>query len=283
MRGVIALDIDGTITDKDHLISDEVADFFKELHENGWTFLFLTGRPLSFAMRTLPKLSFSYYLGVQNGSVLFEMPEKKEVERFYLSKDLIEILDKLHSEFEEDFLIYSGYEKGDVCYFRKKRFSSEMLEYLEKVEKLSDAPWISLDSFDLIDQDSFPLIKCLGSFEAMERLEKKLEGLEGTETCLIKDPLSKTLYLVLITRKEADKGKAAQAMMEKFSLSGPLITGGNDNNDLTLLGVGDEKIAIQGSPQKLLDLATIIAPPSEEGGIIDGIKTAIERLEKSWK
>ena len=71
MRGVIALDIDGTITDKDHLISDEVADFFEGLYVNGWTFLFLTGRPLSFAMRTLPKLTFSYYLGVQNGSVLF--------------------------------------------------------------------------------------------------------------------------------------------------------------------------------------------------------------------
>ena len=278
MAGTIALDIDGTITDRDHLIPDEVAHYFETLHKGGWRFIFVTGRTLSFTIRTLPKLCFPYFLGVQNGSVLFEMPEKKEVERYYLSLERVHTLDKLHKNIEGDFLVYSGYEKGDICYFRPDHFSEEMLSYLKKVEKVSDAPWIALKDFDIKEQNTFPLIKCLGPKGEMESFDQKLKKIKGIKTTLIKDPFSENLYLILITHREADKGIAIQKIIKKFSLPGPLITGGNDNNDIPLLQYGDQKIAIEGSPGALTDLATIIAPPSEDCGIIEGLKEAMENL-----
>jgi len=278
MTGTIALDIDGTITDRDHLIPDEVAHYFETLHKEGWRFVFVTGRPLSFTMMTLPKLCFPYFLGVQNGSVLFEMPEKKEVERYYLSLEMVHTLDTLHKNVEGDFLVYSGYEKGDTCYFRPDHFSDEMRTYLKKVEKVSDAPWIPLKDFDIKEQHTFPLIKCLGPKEEMESFDQKLQKLEGIKTTLIKDPFSESLYLILITHSEADKGIAIQKIIKKFSLPGPLITGGNDNNDIPLLQYGDQRIAIKGAPEALIKLATVIAPPSEECGIIEGLKKAMENL-----
>ncbi|WP_316357560.1 HAD family hydrolase [Candidatus Neptunichlamydia sp. REUL1] len=278
MTGTIALDIDGTITDRDHLIPDEVAHYFETLHKEGWRFIFVTGRPLSFTMMTLPKLCFPYFLGVQNGSALFEMPEKKEVERYYLSLEMVHILDTLHKNVEGDFLVYSGYEKGDTCYFRPDHFSDEMRTYLKKVEKVSDAPWIPLKNFDIKEQHTFPLIKCLGPKEEMESFDQKLQKLEGIKTTLIKDPFSESLYLILITHSEADKGIAIQKIIKKFPLPAPLITGGNDNNDIPLLQYGDQRIAIKGAPEALIKLATVIAPPSEECGIIEGLKKAMENL-----
>ncbi|MCB1107850.1 MAG: HAD family phosphatase [Chlamydiia bacterium] len=273
--GTIALDIDGTITDQSHLIPDEVASFFEELFHEGWHFIFVTGRPLSYTLRTLPKLCFPYSLGVQNGSVLLEMPEKKEVGRAYLSMDLIKEMDRLHKGFEGDFLVYSGYETGDFCYFRPSHFSEEMLSYLKKVEKVSDAPWVPLSSFDEMNQSEFPLIKCVGKKKEMETFNQKLKHFGEVKTTLIKDPLSETLYLLLITHKEADKGIAVKKLMKKK----PLITGGNDNNDIPLLQEGCERIAIEGSPKELLSLATIVAPPSEKMGIIDALKEALRRLK----
>lgn len=67
-------------------------------------------------------------------------------------------------------------------------------------------------------------------------------------------------------------------MIKKFSLPGPLITGGNDNNDIPLLQYGDQRIVIEGAPEALSKLATVIAPPSEECGIIEGLKNAMENL-----
>lgn len=278
MTGTIALDIDGTITDQTHLIPDDVAQTFEALYKEGWTFIFVTGRPLSFAMRTLPKLCFPYFLGVQNGSVLFEMPEKKEVARAYLGLDRVQLLDQLHEGEEGDFLVYSGYEKGDVCYFRPERFSPEMQQYLKKVEKVSDAPWIPVKDFRIEQQDTFPLIKCLGHEAPMRAFDQKLQDVGGIKTTLIRDPFSEDLFLILITHEEADKGIAVQKLIQKFSLPAPLITGGNDNNDIPLLRYGDERIAIEGSPEALLALATIVAPPAEESGIIEGLQQAMEKL-----
>lgn len=274
-KGTIALDIDGTITDGSHLIPDPVAHAFEELYREGWTFIFVTGRPLSFTMRTLPKLCFPYYLGVQNGSVLFEMPEKKEVDRSYLTMEAVHQLESLH---HGDFLVYSGYEKGDICYYLPDRFSKEMLDYLKTVEKVSDAPWVPLKSFDEIEQTAFPLLKCLGSQEEMEAFDQTLQSIQGMKSTLIKDPLSEHLYLILITHEGADKRKAVSKLIQKFSLPSPLITGGNDNNDIPLLQIGDQKIAIEGSPKELLKLATVQAPPSEECGILDGLEKAMENL-----
>ncbi|MDJ0651430.1 MAG: HAD family hydrolase [Simkaniaceae bacterium] len=275
-RGTIALDIDGTITNREHQIPDGVCTYFENLYKKGWQFIFVTGRPLSFAMMTLPKLSFPYLLGLQNGADLIEIPSKKKVARSYLKIDAVELLDQLYEGNEGDFIVYAGYEKGDLCYFRPHRFSKKMQEYLKEIEKLSAAPWIPLDSFAIKEQTTFPLIKCIGSKEMLEGLNEKLSIVEDLKTTVVKDPISSHLYFILITHKNADKGIAVNTFMEKYQLKHPLITGGDDNNDLPLLKVGDVRIAMDGAPQALQNIAQIIAPPADRMGIIQGIEEAIE-------
>lgn len=275
-RGTIALDIDGTITNREHQIPDGVATYFENLHKEGWQFIFVTGRPMSFAMMTLPKLTFPYLLALQNGADLIEIPSKKKVARSYLKINVIELLDQLYEGNEGDFIVYAGYEKGDLCYFRPDRFSTEMQQYLKEIEKLSASPWIPLDSFDIKEQSIFPLIKCIGSKEMLEGFNDKLITYDDLKTTLIKDPISSHLYLILITHKNADKGIAVNTFMEKYQLKRPLITGGDDNNDIPLLKAGDIRIAMDGAPQALQNIAHIIAPPADRMGIIQGIQEAIE-------
>ncbi|NGX51018.1 MAG: hypothetical protein K1060chlam2_00875 [Chlamydiae bacterium] len=277
-RGTIALDIDGTITRSDHLIPDGVAHYFNTLHKEGWQFIFVTGRFLSFALMSLNKLDFPFLLVLQNGADLLEMPQKKRVHRSYLTLDVVLEVDALISGEENDFVLYSGYEKGDRGYFRASRFTPEMLAYLKDLEKLSPEPWRAVDSFERCGQSTFPLIKCIGSKERLELLNKKLKALKGIITTIILDPISQEFYLILITHEDADKGKAVKKLFDLYQLKRPLITGGNDNNDLPLLKEGDLRIAMDGSPDPLLDLADIVAPPADQMGIIDGVQEAIRRL-----
>lgn len=274
-RGTIALDIDGTITDREHQIPDGVATYFENLHKEGWQFVFVTGRPFSFAMMTLPKLTFPYLLAVQNGADLIEMPERKRIDHAYLKIDVVEALAKLYEEEEGDFIVYAGFEHGDLCYYRPSRFSERMKEYLKEVEKLSASPWIALETFEIETQSSFPLIKCIGKEAVLKRFHEKLQTIPDLKTSLIRDPIDPSLHLILITHKEADKGIAAKKFVEKYGLKRPLITGGDDNNDIPLLKVGDVRIAMDGAPEALQNIAHIIAPPSDRMGIIQGLEEAI--------
>lgn len=279
--GTIALDIDGTITDKTHMIPDGVASYFKTLSDKGWQFLFVTGRMFSFAMTTLTKLDFPYYLAVQNGADLLKMPDKKRVGRSYLTIDVVHFLDDLYQGQKEDFLVYAGYEKGDFCYYRPKRFSQKMLTYFDELKRLCFEPWRELDSFDIHEQSTFPLIKCIGGKETLEVFDQKLLAIEGIKTSIIRDPIDPSYYLILITHKDANKGTAVKKLMQEFSLPSPVITGGDDNNDIPLLKVGDVKIAMDGAPEALLNLADVIAPPADRSGIIPAIEEAINRVQEN--
>lgn len=276
-RGTIALDIDGTITNREHQIPDGVAIYFENLHKEGWQFIFVTGRAFSFAMMTLPKLTFPFLLAVQNGADLIEMPSKKRIDRSYLKIDVVEALDALYEEEEGDFIVYAGYDHGDLCYYRPDRFSEKMQKYLKEVERLSASPWKPLKNFQIKEQSTFPLIKCIGKEGVLRKFDEKLKAIPNLKTSIIRDPIDPALHLILITHKEADKGIATKKFVEKYNLNRPLITGGDDNNDIPLLKVGDVRIAMDGAPEALQNIAHIIAPPADRMGIIQGIEEAMKR------
>ncbi len=276
--GIIALDIDGTITNEVHQIPQVVIEYFESLHRQNWQFIFVTGRMFSFAEPTLKKLSFPYLLAVQNGADLLEMPHKKPVDQAYFGMDIVEKLDHLYEDLQDDFLLYSGYQKGDFCYYRPGRFSQPLLKYLEKLKPLSSAPWKALETFDLSEQTTFPLIKCVGFEHELEPTHAKLKDQKGIKTCMIQDPIDPAYTLLLINHQSANKGSAVATLKERFALEGPTIVAGDDHNDLPLFEAGDIKIAIGGSPQKLVERADIVAPPSRECGIIPGLKEAIQRV-----
>jgi hydroxymethylpyrimidine pyrophosphatase-like HAD family hydrolase len=275
-KGTIALDIDGTITNREHQIPDGVAIYFENLHKEGWQFVFVTGRPFSFAMMTLPKLTFPYLLAVQNGADLIEMPSRKRIARSYLTIDVVEALDTLYEDEEGDFIVYGGFDHGDLCYYRPDHFSPMMLDYLKEVEKLSASPWVPLKTFQIKEQSTFPLIKCIGKEKMLRKFNEKLRTIPHVKTSIIRDPIDPSLHLILITHEEADKGIAAKKFIEKYNLKRPLITGGDDNNDIPLLKVGDIRIAMDGAPELLQNLAHIIAPPADRMGIITALEEAID-------
>lgn len=125
-QGLIACDIDGTLTDGTHLIPDQVVDYLHELHDAGWQIALITGRMYSFAKRAIANVNFPYYLGIQNGADILSMPDEKRVDRAYLDSSVLSSLDQLYEDVDSDYLIYGGYEKGDLCYWRPERFPQQI-------------------------------------------------------------------------------------------------------------------------------------------------------------
>lgn len=276
MKGLIALDIDGTITADPYSIPKRVVSFFQELYLEGWTFLFVTGRPYTFAAKTLEVIPFPYFFAVQNGSDLFSMPEKELIAREYLTADLIPVLDNLYKGKDEDFLIYSGPLLGDFCYYRPARFSPWMLEHLAVVRSISSEPWQEETVFDFPKEQKFPLIKCLGTQEEMQSLHGKLRTIPNISVTCIKDPLGEGVYLNLITAPKATKGE----VLKRFRLRFPnalFIAAGDDNNDLSMLEEADVSIAMETAPKELFACADILAASAKQEGIIEALKQATQK------
>lgn len=273
-KGLITLDIDGTITTQLRTIPGPVISYLTELSKEGWQIAFITGRTFCYAYAPLKDVSFPYYLALQNGSDILEMPSKRLISRSYLDYKVVSSIDQAYAGEKEDFLLYAGYEKGDFCYYRPARYSERLYAYLEKLKTLSVEPWLALETFNFGENDLFSLAKCLGSQDEMKKIHPILNKIANIDVTMIRDPFSDYLYLNLITAKNATKGIALQKLKDFLGCS-LAIAAGDDMNDRSMLEAADISIVMQTAPQTLLEKAHIVAPPASEMGIIPGLKKAV--------
>jgi len=272
-KGWVALDIDGTITLDKYSVPKPVTDFLRQLSQEGWNIAMATGRPFAFACQALSQFDFPYIFLPQNGSVALEMPSKTLLFKRYISSEVIPLVEEAYEGIDSDFLIYAGYEKGDFCYWRPQRLSSEDLRYLEDLRKRQKEKWQPVDRFTHLE--FFPLIKCFGHEMRTRQIGARLQATRKFQVTQIRDPFEEGYYLLLVTDAKASKGAS---LTEVFKLKGRgprVIAAGDDENDLTLLEVADIKIAMAHAPEALQQRATFIAPPTKEYGIIQALQMAL--------
>ncbi len=273
MNGLICLDIDGTLTSELTHIPAEVASCLHRLYKKKWQIALVTGRTFSFASTLLEALHFPYTLALQNGADILSMPNKKLLRRCYIKAPLIGKLSQIYEDQKEEFIIYAGYERGDFCYFRPERFSETLLLYLYELKELSKAPWEALKEFAFDQGQEFPLIKCFGSKELMLFIASRLAAAAELTTSVIKDPICPELFLNLVTSSSASKGTALCFLRDHFKAP-HVIAAGDDRNDLPMLQVADQKIVMANAPDEVKEVATLIARPALELGIIEALELA---------
>lgn len=277
-KGWIALDIDGTITLDKYSVPQEVIDYLRFLQRDGWNIVLATGRPFSFAIRALSKFDFHFVLLAQNGSLALELPERKIVFKSYIPSKSLHFFDQAYIGHNTDYLVYAGYDQGDFCYWRPKRFSKSDLKYISELKTRHSRSWEEVEKFEDIPAEGFPLVECFGSPSVMADIGGKLQSFNAFEVAKIKDPFDKNYHLLLVTDLGASKGKSFLKLLEIRGRGNCVIAAGDDENDLSLLKTADIKIAMEHAPKSLHEIATIIAPPTKDNGIINAIKIALKKI-----
>jgi Cof subfamily protein (haloacid dehalogenase superfamily) len=276
MKGIIALDIDGTITHEHHAISKEVVKFLEELASDGWNLIFVTGRPFKWGYEVLQNLHCPYYFSVQNGAITLKMPERKVMAKKYLDKSIFpQMIEAVQNE-PSDFVIYTGFENHDRCFYRPEHFSKELLNYLNERVRQLDELWIPLDSFDHFDIPEFASIKAFGTLESANRIANHIKTSLNLHIPLIRDPFSDVYYVAQATHSRVNKGFAVQDYRQQFSHQPIVIAAGDDNNDRSMLEVADIRVVMATAPEDIRKMAHVLAPPASENGIIPGLTEAIK-------
>ncbi len=276
MKGILSLDIDGTITTEGHRIPPEVVEALTTLQKEGWSLLFVTGRTYAFGYQTLQALSVPYFFGCYNGAITLQMPEATVVQRHYLSADLLPNLVEICARVGFDPLIHTGVEFGDYCYYRPERFEGEVRTYLERRREATKETWVAVQGFGPLKLKAFAYAKVFGPREPLLQIKGEVEGI-GLSANLIRDPLWPGHFALLMTHKEATKGGVLRDHRRRVERGALAIAAGDDENDLSMLEEADIAIAMGGAPESLRGVADIEAPPAEELGILSGLREAMAK------
>ncbi len=280
-KGWICLDIDGTLTDQMFSIPKNVTNYIKKLYFEGWKIIFVTGRMFSLGIKPLEKLDFPFYFSPQNGASWFEMPKQVLGQKKYLSLQTFLQLETLLEETDLDFVLITGIEHKDQCFYRPSRLTSDMVHYFENTLSKLAGTWHPVKDFKNLPIDEYPYAKIYGSKSELNPIFDAFEKIPAIKSYLIRDSAHSSNYTLHVMREDVDKGKAVLDIMKKEVIRLPIIAAGNDCNDETLLDIADIKIAMPSSPPSLLERATLIAPPVGDEGIIAALELAIKEVEVS--
>lgn len=276
MHGIIALDIDGTITAEHHATPREVIEFLGRLTQE-WHLIFITGRTFQWGHSALRGISHPYHFAVNNGALMLEMPARKIVARKYLSRSFIPGMEEVCSRQGTDFILFGGYECGDKCYYRPKRLGPVLSKFFQRRCEALEETGIPVDSFEEVPLTEFAAAKCFAETPVAARLSAQLEQSLGLHAPAIRDPFDNRIDVVQATHPAVSKGEAVEDFKKLIRSEGIVIAAGDDNNDRSMLAHADIKVVMATAPEDMRQNADIVAPPAKEHGIIKGLKEAVEK------
>ncbi len=278
VQGLIALDIDGTITDETHVIHPEVAAFLKLHYDLGWEFIFITGRSFQWAYQTLSILPFPYGLAVQNGALLFDIPTKALLATKQLDCKIIPKLEAISTEHGLDCVIYGGFLNNDRCFYRPDFYHPDLLSYLLSRKSSINEHWQEIEHYSELPLKEFASIKYFSPRETAESISQLISERLSLYAPDIRDPYDSHYCVIQATHPEATKGHVLEKYRAIKNIKGPIIAAGDDKNDLPMLLKATIPIVMSHAHPSLLEIAQIIAPPASQKGIITGLSHAIKKL-----
>ncbi len=271
IKGIFASDIDNTLTNEHHIIPGEVVDYLTSLHEAGWRIVLLTGRTFSFAVRSFNGLNLPFILGVQNGAEVIRMPEGNVLFQEFLPREILTDLDKIFNGHSIGYIVYSGFEGGDFCYYEPHKFSEDMLRYFDRLKSLSSIPWVGVKTHSEIPDKGFPLVKGFGNKKKLCEIRDQLESLNKFDVCVINDVIDRDKGLLLITSRGVNKGNVLKRICQLRGWNCPIVAAGDDENDIPLFKVADFSICVKGGSQRLAEYADLVTESSYNLGVIQGM------------
>ncbi|MFA6916743.1 MAG: HAD family hydrolase [Parachlamydiales bacterium] len=281
MPGILACDIDGTLTDSPFEMPSLVAKALRDVYDEGWKVIFITGRPYVWGVKPLSTLDFSYYFAVINGANLLEMPQAVLMEELLIPKDTLGTFDDFCADKGTDYIAYSGYSGQDICYYRPKRFSPNQIKYLKERSAAVGEVWLPVDDFNQVPLKGFASIKCFGNHKECQVLAHYMEKELHLHAPTIRDPFNNSHFVAQATHKECTKGLILKRFAEKIGCNGPIIAAGDDYNDMSMLKVADVRIVMETAPQEILSMADYIAPPASQAGLAAILLSVIKKVSSN--
>lgn len=280
MKGIIALDIDGTLTTSDHQVAPEVVEYLELLQSQDWVFIFISGRPYAWALDSLKAFTFPYFFAVYNGAYILSMPEGKILEQYLLNRSVLQELTEIAEEFSTGFVVYGSLENREPIFFTPSAFDQKTLDFFDIRARVTQEDWIPIESIAEIPHEKFTSIKFFVPVEQAEELADAIEQRVNLHVPIINDRVDPSYCVLQATSPKANKGDALENFSNICGWSGVRIAAGDDLNDFPMFQKAQITIAMQNSPLLLRQLATVIAPAVEDLGLINGLKMAIAKHER---
>lgn len=260
---LIALDIDGTILDKNFSISEKVKSAIKNAIDKGIYVLLATGRMYSATVPIALELGIKTPLVVYQGSLVQEFYESRDILMHHTVplKYTMEIIKDLRNygvqinAYINDNLYAENISPILEEYCSKRNIPVCKLNKFEEIENLEPTKLMGIDyNTNLVD-------------EIRNQLKKKYRGTINVS--------KSTQYFCEFVNSNCSKANSILFLAEKFGVDKSQIMAiGDQDNDKEMLEIAEIAVAMGNGDEELKKIADFVTDTVEN----DGAALAIERF-----
>ncbi|MFC2584176.1 MAG: Cof-type HAD-IIB family hydrolase [Lachnoanaerobaculum saburreum] len=260
---VLALDLDGTLTDSKKRISERTKESIDKFITAGGTVALASGRPTFGVMPVAKILELDKkggYILSYNGGCFLDCKNNKQLFMKELTHEYLPILEKQAKEFGINLMTYNG----------DKAYALDIDEQYYMIE-ININHFIRVKANPLTPKITFPIIKCLMTADGdyLAKVEKEMKKYwEGKLNIVRSEP-----YFLEVTEVGIDKASTITNMVKKLGKSvDNLICCGDGFNDLSMIRAAGIGVAMANAQERVRAAADYITKSNDEDGIADVVE-----------
>ncbi|MEH7275644.1 HAD family hydrolase [Neobacillus vireti] len=256
-----SIDLDGTLLNSEHDISEANLQTIHELREQGHAVILNTGRAYADVIKLKALENVEIPIFCVNGSVLFS--EKKEL--LYEATISIETYKQL-------FPILKGLGVGILVYTNYGGFPSTLPPLHKKSKEELNTLFEEFNYAEILEKDQLKIYKliALTHHDQLEKVEEVKMALGDKFDISMASSFPNN---VEITSNEAHKGKALLRYQKMLNLNfEEIIAFGDGGNDLAMFEVASTSVAMANAPLHVQQRATIVTKSNDEDGFAYAVR-----------
>lgn len=261
---LIATDMDGTLLNDSHQVTEKNVEAIRKVQEKGIKFVLASGRP-TFAMHKFAEIlnmkENGGYLISFNGGQIVDLATNETIFHQGFDRKDIELLYNEAMEMGMSFILYGS----DTIY------GNELNEYTGVEYELTGMKFEKIDS--LADLDKFGIertTKCmiLGSPEEVKKAEVRMKEKYGNKYFIA---TSKPIFLE-VANVLVNKGKTLKKLGELLGISTEeMIAVGDSGNDAALLETVGMPVAVENATPEIKELSKFVVRENNDDALDDVI------------
>ncbi len=266
---LIAIDMDGTLLNKNNDLSDRNKDAIRRAKNKGIEIVIATGRVLKSAEYYAKELELSSYIAACNGAIVVDDNSKKIIDK---PLSLEKVNEVTNLGLKED--LYFHFYNEDT--FFTKTYVKEVVDYYNSSTGKFRGQSVSINLYDdlseVINNRQLNVYKIIFIDESTDKLtdfRNKLSDIKGLALSSSWD------NNIEVMESGVSKGLAIKELSEKLGISRREIMAIGDNeNDLSMIEFAGLGVAMGNASDLLKGKADFISDTNDN----DGVAVAIERF-----
>lgn len=255
---LVVLDMDGTLLNGEHEVSEENRETIMGLMEQGVQFVLASGRPYESIVPYVKDLGLELPIISANGALVKSVINNE----VYFSSSLpMQQVEEILDFADQTSFAVSLYLENEIV-----TFDEEMVNLHSDLEGLKAK---KINNFS----GNNPIIKILLT-DHPDKVNKTISWFESKYKNDLYITSSEPNYLEVMNIN-ASKGIAINNLIKKMDLSAKeVVVMGNNFNDVTMFGIAGLSVAMSNSPQRVREVADFVTKSNVE----NGVAYALERI-----